>query len=341
MILRKPLQTKVSSRLITARPKLDILLTPSDFGGLQVDFLLATRAQRQVDIEVLQDAVTVYQNHLQLKFSKAESIEYTHRLDLLPGTYQVMFTVDGKTYPYPLQVREKVGMSEIFRTDPAIPVDRRKTPFEFEGQQVRLNPVGKMAAVALAHPDKVTWMLRRGAEVFWKASSLAQAFSSIELPTTGIPPGTYQLEAITGQDSRTAEVMIAKENRDDGAAVISYNANLAPGLRFAFVGHQWLLRGNLAEARKSLDASLARGATQESQLELARVDVLEGRWDEGRERVRRVLEQQPDDFQALSILAFIETRLQDYSVAAELYRHALAVQDSPALRVALAQLPKQ
>jgi len=249
--------------------------------------------------------------------------------------------VDGKTYPYLLAVKEKFAMSEIFRTDPATTVDRRKTPFEFDGQQVHLNPAGKFAGIALARPDKVTWMLRRGAEVFWRSSSPAQAFASIELPTTGLAPGTYQLEAVTGQDSRTAEVVIGKENRDDGAAVISYNANLAPGLRFAFVGHQWLLRGNLAEARKSLDASLARGATQESQLELARVDVLEGRWDEGRERVRRVLEQQPDDFQALSILAFIETRLQDYSVAAELYRHALAVQDSPALRVALAQLPKQ
>jgi len=341
LILRKPPQTKVSSRLITARPKLDILMTPSDFGGLQVDFLLATRAQRQVDIEVLQDAVTVYQNHLQLKFAKAESIEYTQRLDLLPGMYQVMFTVDGKTYPYPLQVKEKVAMSEIFRTDPATTVDRRKTPFEFDGQQVHLNPTGKFAAIALARPDKVTWMLRRGAEVFWRSSSPAQEFSSIELPTTGLAPGVYQLEAVTGQDSRTAEFVIGKENRDGDAALISYNANLAPGLRYAFVGHQWLLRGKLAEARKSLDASLAQGATPESEIELARVDALDGRLDESRERVRRVLEQRPDDFQALAILAFIETRLQDYSVAAELYRHALSVQDSPALRVALAQLPKQ
>jgi Tfp pilus assembly protein PilF len=76
-------------------------------------------------------------------------------------------------------------------------------------------------------------------------------------------------------------------------------------------------------------------------VELARVDVMAGRLDDARDRVRRVLASQPNDFQALSVLAYIETKFQDYLVAAELYRRALAVQDSPALRVALAKLPKE
>jgi len=39
-----------------------------------------------------------------------------------------------------------------------------------------------------------------------------------------------------------------------------------------------------------------------------------------------------------SVFAYIETRFRDYAVAAELYR-ALAVQESPVVRAALAKLP--
>jgi GWxTD domain-containing protein len=339
-ILRKPPQTRVSSRFITARPKLDTLLTPSLYGGMQVDLRLATTARRQVNIEILQDAVTVYQNQLQLKFSKPESIEYTHRLDLLPGSYQLLFTIDGKAYPYPLLIKES-AMSEIFRTDQSTTVVNRQTPFEFAGQQVHINPAGHFAAVALASPGKVTWMLRRGAEVLWRSISDGQQFVTIELPSSGLPPGAYQLEAVTENNSRTAEYLIAKDsNSAPDAASISFNANLAPARRFAFIGHQWLLRGKPDEARKSLDASLAKGTTAEAQIELARVEVMAGRLDQARDRIRPILAASPNDFQALSVLAYIETKFQDYPVAAELYRRALAVQDSPALRVALAQLPK-
>jgi GWxTD domain-containing protein len=341
-ILRKPPQTRVSSRFIVARPKLDMLVTPSVYGGSQVDLRLETSAQRQVDVEILQDAVTVYQNHLRLKFSKAESIEYTHRLDLLPGAYQVMFTVDGKAFAYPLLVKEHAAMSEILRTDPGTDVERRQTPFEFDGKQLHLNANGRIAAVAMASPGKVTWRLRRGAEVFWRSISDGQQFATVELPSKGLAPGAYQLEAVTENDSRTAEFVVARETRESpDATAISFNANLAPPNRYAFIGHQWLLRGKIEEARKSLDASLSKGATPESSVELARVDVLAGRLDEARERVRQVLAARPDDFQALSVLAYIEAKFQDYPVAAELYRRALAVQDSPALRVALAKLPKE
>jgi tetratricopeptide (TPR) repeat protein len=184
-------------------------------------------------------------------------------------------------------------------------------------------------------------MIRRGAEVLWRSFSEPHPFAMVELPST-FPPGTYQLEAVTEDDARTIELVVAKENREaTDATAISFNANLAPALRLAFIGHQWLLRGKLDEARKSLNASLGKGATAASEVELARVDALAGRLDEARDRVRGVLAVQPDDFQALSVLAYIETRFQDYPVAAELYRRALAVQDSPALRMALAQLPKE
>ena len=106
-MLRKPPQTKVTSRLILSKPKLDILATASPYGGSQVDLKLETSVQRQLDIEVLQDTATVYQNQLHLNFLKSDPVEYTHRLDLLPGAYQVMFTVDGKNYAYPLLVKDQ------------------------------------------------------------------------------------------------------------------------------------------------------------------------------------------------------------------------------------------
>jgi Tfp pilus assembly protein PilF len=87
-----------------------------------------------------------------------------------------------------------------------------------------------------------------------------------------------------------------------------------------------------------LQASLDRGLTDESQIEFARLDAMTGHLDAARERVRVVLAAHPRNFEALSVYAYIETRFQDYEVAAELYRRALAVQDSAALRLALAKL---
>jgi tetratricopeptide (TPR) repeat protein len=123
--------------------------------------------------------------------------------------------------------------------------------------------------------------------------------------------------------------------------VLSYNANLAPAVRSAFVGHQWLLQGKVDEARRSLQASLAQGSTEDAQIELARIDALTGNLDAARDRVRSVLARSPNSFEALAVFGYIETQFQDYAVAAELYRRALAIQESPSLRAALAELSKR
>jgi tetratricopeptide (TPR) repeat protein len=122
--------------------------------------------------------------------------------------------------------------------------------------------------------------------------------------------------------------------------LVSYNANLAPAQRLAFIGHQWLLRGKLDEARRNLNAALAKGATDNVQIELARADALAGNLDVARDRVRTVLARVPNSFEGLSVLAYVETKLQDYGVAADLYRRALAIQNSPALREALAEVTR-
>jgi Tfp pilus assembly protein PilF len=112
-------------------------------------------------------------------------------------------------------------------------------------------------------------------------------------------------------------------------------------LRYASVGHQWLLRAKLGQARVSLQASLDSVPTKEAAVEVARVDALQGHDDEARDRLRPVLAAQPNYFDALSVLAYVEAQLQDYPVAAELYKRALAVQDSPAIRLALSKLPQK
>lgn len=307
-----------------------------------MDLQLEISVQHQLDIQVLQDTVTVYQNQLHLNSPAADSVEYVHRLDLLPGSYQVMFTVDGKNYAYPLVVKDAATMSDIFRTDPLTNVGDRHTAFEFDGRQVHLNSEGKFAAVVLPAPTKVTWILRRGAEVLWRSVSEPDSLSIVELPSAHMEPGAYQLEAVTADQVRTTTYVVPKSSQNTPSRTcISFNANLAPAQRSSFVARQWITRGNLVEARKSLELSLAKGPTAEAQTELARLDALSGHLEEARNRVRGVLADQPNDFQGLAVLAYIETRLQDYTVAAELYRRALAVQDSPVLRAALAKLPTQ
>jgi GWxTD domain-containing protein len=338
-MLSHPPRTEVTSKLITARPKLDVVQTVSAFGGSQVDLRLETAAQSEIDIEVIGDKSTVYQNQVHLKFSKAEPVLYTHRLDLLPGSWRVLFTVDGKTYPYVVDVSAQVR-AEILRVNSGGDVAGRETPFEFNGKQIEVNPAGRFAMVALAQPGKVTWMLHHGAETVWKATSEGRQIATVELPSSGIRPGLYKLEATTADTSASVDFAIGEaEGAAPKAAAISFNANLAPARRLAFVGHQWLVRGKLAEARRALEASLAKGSTEEARVELARVDALAGDLDAARDRVRGVLAAKPDNFEALSVFAYIETRLQDYAVAAQLYRRALAVQDSPAIRAALASLP--
>jgi GWxTD domain-containing protein len=341
-MLGKLPRTEVTSRLVTSHPKLDTFETVSAFGGSQVDLRLETQAQREVDLEVQQGDATVYQNQLHLKFAEAEPVLYTHRIDLLPGAYRLIFTVDGKSYPYPLDIPTVARIGEIQRASWGSDVNGRETPFEFDDRQLELNPDGRFAVVALPRPGRVTWMIRHGGEMLWRSFSEGQQIASIELPSSGIEPGAYKIEALMGDSSTSTSIVIGKdESKPSKATVVSFNANLPPARRFAFVGHQWLLRGKLDDARRSLQASMAKRVTEEARIELARVDALAGNLDTARDQVRSVLALQPNNFEALSVFAYIETRFQDYAVAAELYRRALAVQESPALRAALAKLPAE
>jgi hypothetical protein len=258
---------------------------------------------------------------------------------LLPGSYTVIFSVDGKAFPYALSVPAQPPMGEIVRVNETSDAGRTQKPLSFDGRALTPSEGGASAFVGLPAPGEVTWIVRRGSQVMTKSETKGSEYALFQWPSH-LEPGTYELEARYGSISRNTEFVVGKaQEASDSATLLSFNANLRPALRWSFVGHQWLLRNKIAEARRCLKASLALGVTKEAEVELARAEALAGEWDAGRDRVRRILTVQPNDFEALSVLAYIETQLQDYSVAAELYRRALALQDSPALRLALAKLP--
>jgi GWxTD domain-containing protein len=342
-MLGMPLKAEVRSKLIVTHPKLDIFLTPSHYGGSQVDFGIELTVQKTLDVEILEGDVTVYQNHLNVKFPEPAQLRYTHRLDLLRGAYRVIFDVDGTHFPYSVTVPERLATGEILRADQTdMTAEHHQTPFSFDGKQLDLNPEGKFAAISLPQPGTVTWVIRKGiSNVLWKSTFEANQAAMVELPRS-LPPGVYKLEASVANDVRFADLIVReKSDSSPGATLLSFNANLYPALRHASVGHQWMLRGKLDQARASLQSSLESVPTKEAEVEIARVDALQGHYDEARDRLQRVLAAQPKYFDALSVLAYVEAQLQDYPVAAELYKRALAVQDSPALRLALSKLPKK
>ena len=161
---------------------------------------------------------------------------------------------------------------------------------------------------------------------------------------TSLAPGPYKLEAATaGGESRSLDLEIKEEHDSDPRTVVSYNANRAPGQRFAFIGEQWLLRGGWVRARESLNASLSAmpSGNDQAWIALSRLDALGGHYDDAREKLRPIVDAQPNNFEAISALAYVEAKLQDFPVARVLYRRALALEDSPVLRLALDQLPSR
>jgi len=145
---------------------------------------------------------------------------------------------------------------------------------------------------------------------------------------------SLQIGAATARGEWRRLDLEIKEEHDPGPrTVVSYNANRAPGQRLVFIGQQWLLRGNWDRARESLNASLSAMPSNNDQawIALSRLDALRGKYDDA----------QPNNFEAISALAYVDAKLQDFPVAAVLYRRALALEDSPVLRLALAQLPSR
>ena len=339
-MLRRDLTPLVESKFIVGRPRLDFLLTRSPYGGVQVDFSLETLARRDITVEVLQGIVTIYKNVVNLKFDAAKPVQYLHRLDLLPGSYRVLLSVDGKMYPYMLDVPVQPGMSDIVLASEARG-GAYETPYEFEGKNFYPAADGRLAVMALQEPGDVTWTIRRNIEIVWRQTTHAGDVAVLILPSGTLEPGKYELEATAkGETRRIGFISKKTEMETASPALVSFNANLSAASRYALIGHELLLRGKMDDALQSLNESLKRAPLKEAQVDRARIDAFAGRWDQARERLRPILAAEPNEFDALCVYAYVEAKLQDYGVAADYYRRALAVQDSPAVRLALSTLPK-
>jgi tetratricopeptide (TPR) repeat protein len=115
---------------------------------------------------------------------------------------------------------------------------------------------------------------------------------------------------------------------------LSYNANLGPSAEWSAIGKQHLQQGSLPKAR----ACLKRAPPTAANLAyLAKVEALEGNLDAGRELLARALRLDPESFEALSTMGYVETQLQDFPLAVDYYQKALARRKHPALEQALAQ----
>ncbi|MDQ1468939.1 MAG: hypothetical protein QOJ99_419 [Bryobacterales bacterium] len=189
LMLSKPPQTRVASRLITAHPQLETLLTASPYGGgTQVDLRLETLAKRHIDLEVFADSAAISHNRLSLQFPAAKAIEYTHRLDLLPGKYRLIFTVDGTPFSYPLDIPSHLKMGAIARADLDSENAPTRAPFSFEGRRLNLTPQGRFAAVPISGPGRITWIVRKGSQAVWRSTVDSTSLSTVELPQN-LPPG--------------------------------------------------------------------------------------------------------------------------------------------------------
>jgi GWxTD domain-containing protein len=339
-MLRRDLRPMVESKFIVSRPKLDFLLSRSPYGGAQVDLSLEATARRDITVEVLQGIVTVYKNIVNLKFDAAKPVQYLHRLDLLPGSYRLLVSVDGKMSPYNLDVPAPTGMSDIVLASDAR-AGTHETPYEFDGKNFYPSADGSFAILALPEPGEVAWTIRRGVEIVWRQMARGTDVAILALPFDALEPGKYELEATANGETRRVAFISKKSPADTSSlALVSFNANLAPASRYALIGHELMLRDKMDDALRNLNESLKRAPLTEAQVDRARIDALSGRWDQARDRLRPILAADPNQFDALCVFAYVEAKLQDYEVAADYYRRALAVQDSPAVRLALAQLEK-
>jgi GWxTD domain-containing protein len=335
-MLRKDVRPVVQSRFSVWRPKLEVLLTSSPIGGVQADLAFDVQARSEVRFEVLEGEATLCTNVVHLKFERVAAVEYLHRLDLLPGSYRVVISADGTAYPFALEVPAQRSMGEIVRAAEAPRTEVRATPWEFEGRHLHPAGDGAFAVVALAQPGEVTWTIRRGYEIVWRQKESGGATAVAALPLESLAPGRYRLETQSGRDSKGMEFEVEK-GVAAGKTLLSHNANLTASARRVLLGREWLLRGRTDEARAELSRALP---LREAQIELARLEAAEGRLDAARVRIRPLLAADRADFDALSVMAYIEAKLQDYEVAADYYRRALAVHDSATVRNALAALPR-
>jgi len=314
---------QVNARLVTAaHPVFSMFESWAEDGTPVIDVSIEAPVRRTIGITVSTESTELAAT----QFPKVR-VRYQHRLYLLPGTYALTVTIDDFPYTYPLRVTSR-RMSEILLGQQES--GGSATPFEFGA--VHFNPAAQThALIQVQAGDMVTWRLHQNAKTLWTR----QSKRPISVVSLDAPAGKYQLEARVGTETRECQVEIGAS--DPKLPVISYNANLRPAERARSLGRQWLARGQLVEARTWLTRAQWLQPSDAVTIDLARVAALAGDLDTPRKELLAIIARDPNSFEALTVLGFIEAQLQDYGLAADYYRKALALHASPAVSKALEQ----
>src|SRR5262249_58865175 len=131
------------------------------------------------------------------------------------------------------------------------------------------------------------------------ARSEGQGAVTQAIGDASVAPGTYTLEVAVGGETRSCPVHVGGPR--PAAATVSYNANLTAAEVHRSLGHQYLLRGNAAEARVWLERSWSDQRSDGTKIELCRIAALTGQYDSAREDLKTILERDPDNFEALTV----------------------------------------
>jgi hypothetical protein len=331
----RALRPEVNSRVIADRPPMTFFRTISSDGVPQVDLLFAASVSGRIGLEVQEGEATLAHYETTLHFGTQRQVRYEQRLELLPGEYRLFFTVDGRTFPYTLSIPSGTAGSGLL-TGFASDTQHSPAPFEFADVRIEPSANGNIAIVQLAQPGRVTWRLRRGLETVWIARGEGHGSVVHSIGDASIAPGAYTLEVTADGVTQSGAVQVGGPR--PSALTVSYNANLSAAERHRTLGHQYMARGNSAEARVWLERSWREQPTDATRIEILRLSVLAGQYDSARADLTGILEHDPENFEALTTLAYIEVQLQDNEIAERLYARALRIHDSPVVAKALAGL---
>ena len=319
----------VNARLLTSpRPALTIFQSWTEDGVAAVDLSLEAAVQRSIALSIGTEST-----ELTITQRPGNRIRYQHRLWLLPGSYTLTVLLDDVAFTYPVQVSSTHSVSEILTGE--IESQQVATPFQFGSVHWTPSELAQQALLQAPSGQVVTWRLHQNARTVWTGLSKGP----IAVVTPEAQPGVYQLEASTGREVRECRFVIGAP--DSRLPVISYNTNLSPASRAQSLGRQWLARGHLLEARTWLERSRSLLPSDSVVIDLARLSAMAGDLDGPRQTLLAILARKPDDFEALTVLGFIEAQLQDYAVAAKYYSRAMAIRRSPALEKALEQVTRE
>ena len=319
----------VNARFLTSpRPALTTFQSWSEDVIAAVDLSLEAAVQRSIGISIGTEST-----ELKILGRPGDRIRYQHRLWLLPGSYTLTISIDGVPFSYPVQVSSAHSVSEILTGE--IDTQQVATPFQFGSVHWNPSEAAQQALLQVGSGETVKWRLHQNARTVW--TGLSKGPIAVVRPEA--PPGVYQLEASTGREVRECRFVIGAA--DSRLPVISYNANLGPASRAQSLGRQWLARGHLLEARSWLERSRSFMRSDSVSIDLARLSAMAGDLDGPRQTLLEILARKPDQFEALTVLGFIEAQLQDYAVAAKYYSRAMAIRPSPALEKALEHVNRE